>query len=193
MKAQAYILCGNMVNGDDEHQIKLISMNTPITTLKNRFLHDKGKFWDIPNKVLNLRTSMNVIIYDKTVYFLDMSGETLFNMDRAYKIKCGEAVDEIEGLSIISDPEMFRSTATSGQNPRRFAAFSKSKLRLLTKKKNREKAAKYFKIPLTDDKQFDTSKKGDAENLVKVLCGKAMWDVLEEVPVEVDGSKDWVS
>jgi len=193
MKAQAYVLCGKMVNGVDEHQIKLISMNTPITTLKNRFLHDKGKFREIPNKLLNLRTSMNVIIYDKTVYFLDMSGETLFNMDRAYKLKCSEAVDEIEELKIISDPEMFRSTATSGQNPRRFAAFSKSKLQLLTKKKNREKAAKYFKIPLTDDKQFDTSQKGDAENLVKVLCGKAMWDVLEEVPVEVDGSKDWIS
>ncbi len=193
MKAQAYVLCGNMKDGDDDHQIKLISMNTPITTLKNRFLHDKGKFWEIPDKVLNLRTSMNVIIYDKTVYFLDMSGETLFNMERAYKIKCAEAVNEIEELNIISDPEMFRSTATSGQNPRRFAAFSKSKLQLLTKKRNREKAAKCFNIPLTDDKQFDTSQKGDAENLVKVLCGKAMWDVLEEVPVEVDGSKDWVS
>ena len=193
MKAQAYVLCGNMRDGDNEHQIKLISMNTPITTLKNRFWHNKGKFWEISDKVLNLRTSMNVIIYDKTVYFLDMSGETLFNMERAYKLKCGEAVNEIEGLKIISDPEMFRSTATSGQNPRRFAAFSKSKLQLLTEKKNREKAAKYFKIPLTDDKQFDTSQKVDAENLVKVLCGKAMWDVLEEVPVEVDGSKDWVS
>ena len=193
MKARAYVLCGNMKDGDDEHQIKLISMNTPITTLKNRFLHDKGKLWEIPDKVLNLRTSMNVIIYDKTVYFLDMSGETFFNMERAYKIKCTEAVNEVEKLKIISDPEMFRSTATSGQNPRRFAAFSKSKLQLLTKKRNREKAAKYFKIPLTDDKQFDTSQKVDAENLVKVLCGKAMWDVLEEVPVEVDGSKDWVS
>ena len=193
MKAQAYVLCGNMKDGDDEHQIKLISMNTPITTLKNRFLHDKGKFWEIPDKVLKLRTSMNVIIYDKTVYFLDMSGETLFNMERAYKLKCAEAVNEIEELNIISDPETFRSTATSGQNPRRFAAFSKSKLQLLTQKRNREKAAKCFNIPLTDDKQFDTSQKVDAENLVKVLCGKAMWDVLEEVPVEVDGSKDWVS
>lgn len=193
MKAQTYILCGSIKKGDDEHQIKLISMNTPITTLKNRFWHDKGKFKEIPDKVLNLRTSINVIIYDRTVYFLDMSGETLFNMERAYKLKCSEAVDEIESLSIISDTEMFRSTATSGQNPRRFAAFSKSKLQLLTKKKNREKAAKYFKIPLTEDKQFDTSQKGNAENLVKVLCGKAMWDVLEEVPVEVDGSKDWVS
>lgn len=193
MKAQAYVLCGTIRRDDDEHQIKLVSMNTPITTLKNRFLHDKGKFWEIPDKVLNLRTSMNVIIYDRTVYFLDMSGETLFNMERAYKLKCSETVDEIESLSIISDPEMFRSTATSGQNPRRFAAFSKSKLRLLTKKRNREKAAKYFKIPLTEDKQFDTSQKVDAENLVKILCGKAMWDVLEEVPVEVDGLKDWVS
>ena len=62
-----------------------------------------------------------------------------------------------------------------------------------SKKKNREKVAKYFKIPLTDDKQFDTSKKVDVENLVKVLCEKAMWDVLEEVPVEVDGSKGWIS
>jgi hypothetical protein len=193
IKAQAYVLCGYMKCGNDEHQIKLISMNAPVTILKNRFLHDKGKFWEISDKVLNLRTSMNVIIYDRTVYFLDMSGETLFNMERAYKIKCFEAVDEIEGMSIISNPEIFRNTATSGQNPRRFAAFSKSKLQLLTKKKNREKAARYFKIPLTDNKLFDTSQKVNAENLVKILCGKAMWDILEEVPVEVDGSKHWIS
>lgn len=126
-------------------------------------------------------------------FLLDMSGERLFNMERAYRIKCTEAVSEIEEMKIISDPKMFRSTATSGQNPRRFAAFSKSKLQLLTEERNREKAAKYFKIPLTDDNRFDTSQKVDAENLVKVLCGKAMWDVLEEVPVEVDGSKGWGS
>lgn len=192
-KAQAYVLCGNMKDDNYEHQIKLISMNTPITSLKNRFLHDNGKFWELPDNVLNLRTTMNVIIYDRTVYFMDMSGESLFNMERAYKRKCNEAVNEIEGLGIISDPDMFRNTATYGQNPRHFAAFSKSKLQLLTTKKNREKAAKAFKIPLAENKQFDTTHKVDAEKLVKVLCGKAMWDVLEEVPVEVDGSKDWVS
>ena len=193
IKAQAYVLCGTMNNGIDYHQLKLISMNTPITTLQNRFLSDnKGKFMEIPTKVLNLRTSINVVIYDRTVYFLDMSGETLFNMERTYKLKCNEAVDKIGDLNIISDLDVFRNTATSGPNPRRFAAFSKSKLQLLAKKKNREKAAKCFKIPLTKDKQFDTSQKVNAENLVKVLCGKAMWDILEEVPVEVDGLKDWL-
>lgn len=193
MKAQAYILCGQIEKNDEVHQVKMISMNTPIATLKNRFLHNAGKFHDISDKVLNLRVTMNVVIYDRTIYFLDMAGETLFNMERAYRIKCIDAVGEIEKMDIVTDPEMFRTTATSGPNPRRFAAFSKSKLQLLSKKKNREKVAKHFGIPLTSDKtHFDTREEKDAESLVKILCGKAMWDILEEVPVEVDGIKDWI-
>ena len=192
MKCQAYMLCNTIRLDGVEHAVKLISMNTPIVQLKNRFFHSEGKFWEIRDKVLNLRTIINVIVLDKTVYFLDMSGENLFNMERAYKIKCNQVVDTINDMNIISDINVFKNTATTGQNPRRFAAFSQAKLELLTKKKNREKAAKFFEIPITGDKsQFDTREKIDAENLVKVLCGKAMWDVLEEVPVEVDGAKNW--
>ena len=192
MKAQAYILCSNIMINNEEHPLKLISISTPVTLLKNRFMHKNGKFWAIKKKVLHLHTNINVLIYDKTTYFLDMSGETLFNLERAYKLKCSEVVNEIETMSIVSDIEIFKSTATTGANPRRFVAFSKSKLQMLKKKKNREKAAKYFNIPLTgEDKRFDTTEKVDAENLVKLLCGKAMWDIMEEVPVEVDGSKSW--
>lgn len=88
------------------------------------------------------------------------------NMERTYKIKCVGTVSKIEELNIIFNPQIFRSTATSGHNPRRFVAFSQSKLQLLTNKKNREIVAKYFNIPLTDDKRFDISQKADAENLV---------------------------
>jgi hypothetical protein len=192
MKAQAYVLSDEITIAGEEHRIKLISMNNPIVTLKNRFFLRNDKFCEISDKVLNLRTTINVIIYDGIVYFLDMSGETLFNMERAYKIKCNETVEVIEKLDIVSDITVFKNTATTGQNPRKFAAFSKSKLDKLSKKKNRKKAAEYFKIPLIgDDCQFDTSKKENADNLVKVLCNKAMWDILEEMPVEVDGSKNW--
>lgn len=193
-KAQGYIICGTMMKGDEEHQIKLISMNTPITTLKNRFLYDKGAFWEMPDKVLNLRTMMNVVIYDKTVYLLDMSGENLFNMERAYKLRCNEVVKEIASIDIVSNFEVFQETAKTGHNPRRFAAFSNTKLQLLTQEENREKVAESFGIPLTEDKeQFITNEKADAEKLVKVLCGKAMWDILEDVAVEVDSSKSWES
>lgn len=75
MKAQAYILCGQIEKNDEVHQVKLISMNTPVSTWKNRFLHNAGKFHDISDKVLNLRVTMNVVIYDRTIYFLDMAEE----------------------------------------------------------------------------------------------------------------------
>lgn len=193
MKVQAYVLSNEIVIAGEEHRVKLISMNNPIVSLKNRFFHKDDKFWEISDKVLNLRTTINVLVYDRTVYFLDMSGETLFNMERAYKIKCHESVEVIEKMNIVSDIDIFKTTATTGQNPRKFAAFSTSKLDKLSKKRNRKKAAEYFKIPIIgDDCQFDTSKKEDADNLVKVLCNKAMWDILEEMPVEVDGSKNWM-
>lgn len=139
MKAQAYVLAGEICNDGDEHRVKLISMNNSIVTLKNRFFQKEDKFWEISDKVLNLRTIINVVVYDRTVYFLDMSGETLFNMERAYKIKCSEAVDVIAGMDIVSNIEEFKNIATSGQNPRKFAAFSKSKLDMLSKKKIEKK------------------------------------------------------
>lgn len=114
MKAQAYVISGEINFAGDEHQIKLISMNNPVVTLKNRFLHKDDKFWEITDKVLNLRTIINVVIYDDTVYFLDMSGENLFNMERAYKIKCNEAVDIIASMDIVSDIDEFKNTATTG-------------------------------------------------------------------------------
>jgi len=191
IKTQAYILCGQITVDKEDHQIKLVSMYSPITTLNNRFLLSNGRFEEINKKVLNLRTVVNVVIFDRTVYFLDMSGESLFNIERAYKKKCNEVVKEIEGMSIISNPEVFREVATSGHNPRRFIACSQAKIELLSKRISRERAAKYYKIPLTRNDMFDTSDKKNADKLVKVLCNKAMWDVIEEVPVEVDGSKDW--
>lgn len=191
MKASAYLLSGRISSNNEEHQIKMISMYSPITTLKNRFLFDNGVFHDISRKVLNLRTTMNVVIIDRTVYLLDMSGETLFNLERSYKKKSEIAINEITSMNIISDAEVFRNTASAGHNPRRFVAFSQSKLERLSTKKTREKVAKSFGIDLTSDKKFDTSNGENAEKIVKLLCNKAMWDILEEVPVEVDGSKTW--
>ena len=71
IKPQAYILCGRLLIDGKEHQIKLISMNSPITILKNKFMNKKGKFKEIKEKILNLRTSINAVIYDKDIYMLD--------------------------------------------------------------------------------------------------------------------------
>ena len=51
IKPQAYILCGRLLIDGKEHQIKLISMNSPITILKNKFMNKKGKFKEIKEKI----------------------------------------------------------------------------------------------------------------------------------------------
>lgn len=192
MKANAYILNGQISLDNNQHQIKLISIKSPITTLKHKFLHRNNRFSEITDKVLNLSTIINVIIYDRNVYFLDMSGESLFNMERAYRQRCSEAITEIESLGIVSDIESFRNIASSGHNPRRFTSFSREKLNLLQNVSNRRKVKSKFGIPLTANNKFDIADNSNAEKLVKVLCNKAMWDILEDTPVEVDGSKSWV-
>ena len=191
IKPQAYILCGSLPIDKNEHQIKLISMNSPITILKNKFANKNGKFKEIKEKILNLRTSINAVIYDKDIYMLDMSTETLFNMERSYKNKCNKAVERIEHLDIVSDIDIFKSIATTGHNPRSFTAFSEEKLDLLVNENSRVVVCQRFGIPLTHGNKFDTTKSENADKLVKVLCNKAMWDIIEDNPVEVDGLKTW--
>lgn len=193
-KYQAYVLCGTVNYLEEDHSLKLISMNNPFKSYKEKsfFLFNKGTFKRFDYKLLYLRTSINVVIVDKTVYFLDMAGETLFNMERAYKKKCYACVQKIEAMNIVSEFDVFKSIATTGHNPRKFVSFNEKKLDLMKKKKIRILVRDKYNIPLTEDgSKFDTSKDDDASRFVKVLCNKAMWDIIEDQPMEVDASKNW--
>lgn len=75
------------INGED-YRIKLFSMQNPITTLRHKFWESSGTFSEIDNKVLSLRTNLDIIIIDDTAYMLSMAGEKLFNIERAYKGIC---------------------------------------------------------------------------------------------------------
>lgn len=172
-KYQAYVLCGTVNYLEEDHSLKLISMNNPFKSYKEKsfFLFNKGNFKRFDYKLLYLRTSINVVIVDKTVYFLDMAGETLFNMERAYKKKCYTCVQKIEAMNITSNFDVFKSIATTGHNPRKFVSFNEKKLDLMKKKKIRNLVRDKYNIPLTEDgSKFDTSKVEDASRFVKVVC-----------------------
>ena len=49
-KWQAYVIQGDMKIDDEEMNIKLISMQNPITALKHKFLYEKNTFTEIENK-----------------------------------------------------------------------------------------------------------------------------------------------
>lgn len=188
--AQAYILKGMISIDGEELSVKLISMQNPVTSLKHKFWRSNGTFKEISDKVISLRTTIDVVIVDETVYMLTLAGEKLFNMERAYKAVCEKQIANILDSNIINDDEAFRSVASCGHNPRKFISFNDSHLQKLKNANSRKRMSKKFNIPLAGDK-FDMNQQGAADKLVKLLCDRGMVDPFDDNPMEVSSSKKW--
>lgn len=188
--AQAYLIKGQVKIGEDDISVKLISMQKPITLLHHKFLHNNGIFEEISDRVLSLKTSLDVIIVEDTVYFLTLTGENLFHMEHAYRKVCTQKVEAICQANIISNVNIFKKIATSGHNPRRFISFNEGRLSALQNHQRRITMAHKFSIPLSEG-VFDTTIIGASEKIVKLLCDKGMIDPFEDFAVEVEGSKKW--
>ncbi len=188
--AKAYIVNGIISINNKDLSVKLISMQNPVTSLKHKFWSANGTFREISDKVISLRTVIDVVIVDKTVYMLTLAGENLFNMERAYRSVCKKEITNITDLGIINDTEAFKTVASCGHNPRKFVSFNESHLQKLKDANNRKKISKKFNIPLDGDK-FDVSKPEVADKLVKLLCDRGMVDPFDENPMEVSSSKKW--
>lgn len=190
IRAQAYLMKGIVTIDAEPHAVKLISMQNPITTLKHKFFRANGVFKEISDKVISLRTSIDVVILDQTVYMLTLAGEKLFDMERSYKATCTQKISEIEASNMVNNFDEFSNIASSGQNPRKFVSFNESHFEKLKNINSRRRLAKKFNIPLVGD-QFDMTQKGAADKLVKLLCNRAMIDPFDEHPMEVAGSRKW--
>lgn len=139
---------------------------------------------------MTLRRDIDVVIFDDTVYLLNMSGETLFHMEHAYKGVCRTWVGDIVENEMVSNPEMFEKIATSGPHPRMFVSFDEYRYSQLKNPDTRDEHAEMFKIPINNGK-IDTSNEESAKRLVKVLCNKGMIDPFKKQPVEVSGARKW--
>ncbi|AYA99938.1 Kiwa anti-phage protein KwaB-like domain-containing protein [Lachnoanaerobaculum umeaense] len=188
--AHAYVIKGIVSISGEEIAVKLVSMQNPVTSLKHKFLCANGIFKEITDKVISLRTTIDVIIIDNTVYMLTLAGEKLFNMERAYKSICEKQITNIIASNIVNDNIEFSNVANFGHNPRKFVAFNDSYLQKLNSVNVRKKMSRKFNIPLDGDK-FDVSKPGAADKIVKILCSRGMVDPFDQNPMEVSSSKKW--
>ena len=185
-KYSAYALSGVINN----KPIYLFSMQSPFVNMQKKYLLDKTTFKKIDKPVLSLRLNIDVLIYDDKVYFFSMSGEKLFNMERAYKIVCDYRISDVVESGILVENEEFKKIASAGTNPRRLVSFNTEYLERLKNKKTREKIAKKFDIPIREGK-FDTEQDGAADKLIRVLCKKGMVDPFDSEPMEVSGTRSW--
>lgn len=190
-KSQAYLLKGIVNIDSDDYPVKLVSMQNPITVLNHKFWMQNGKFQEISDKVLSLRPTIDIVIFDDCIYMLTLAGENLFNMERSYKAICTTKISTIKECDILTDFDAFSAIAGSGHNPRKFVSFNDAHLQKLKNANTRKKMAKKFNISLVGDK-FDSTKSDTSNKLVKLLCDRGMVDPFDDNPMEVAGSKQWV-
>lgn len=187
----AYLLKGDVpVLGNSPKTVRLVVMQKPYTSLKNRFLKNNSDFYEITDIVLNLRTSFDAMIYENVFYMFTFAAEGLFNMEKSYKKVCLKKVEEIIECDFLTDYEIFKSIATKGHYPRKFVSFNQERLELLKNNESREGFANKFNIPLYNGK-FDVTHEGTSEKILKILCNKGMIDPFNDTPVEVDASRKW--
>lgn len=191
-KFQAYVLQTTIRDDNEMVPVKLISMQSPVSTLSNRFIlgTERRNFHEITEPVLTLKRSIDVIILGRTVYMLTLAGENLFAMERAYKAVCQTKVSDVIDCGFVTNPDLFKTIATSGQNPRRFISYNQTRLDTLKNTNRRKKLAQKFGMKL-EGNTIDTNDEKTSERLVKFLCNKAMLDPLDESPVEVSAAKSW--
>ena len=191
--ANAYVLKGSIEEDDGTiSDIRLLTIINPFRSLKHAFSWDGESFKVLPAKTLALRQHIDLMVWRGAVYMFNLSGEKLFDMERAYRQVCADKVEEIVHTGILSDDEAFRQYASSGYNPRRFVAFDGNRLRRI---KNdsvfRNKMAEKFGIVQNSNGKYDSSDKSNVDRIVKFLCKKGMLDPVDENPVEIEGSKPW--
>ncbi|MBQ4439306.1 DUF4868 domain-containing protein [bacterium] len=187
----AYILQCSIDFKDGKKTVILVSMQNPTTRLKHKFLYSSNTFSKITDKVLNLRTMIDVVIINDTVYFLNLDGEKLFNLERAYKNNAQVKIQEIQDADIIDDFDLFKKVAESGFNPRRFMAYNKDNLESIKNTERRKQLAKQFSIALNSLNKFNIANKDDAEKVIKLLCDKAALEPFNQTPIEVEGTTKW--
>ena len=188
----AYLLNGEILLDGERVPVKLVSMQNPVTVLKHKFAYSNGTFRELSDRVLSLRPIIDVVIVRKSVYFLSLAGENLFNMARSYKSVCHKDVEIIVKSEIVSGMDQFAALAESGHNPRRFVSFNKDRLDELKKRDMRKRIADKFSIPLdASGEKFDATVAGTTEKIVKLLCNKGMTDPFMDTAVEVDGARKW--
>lgn len=188
----AFLIKGYLTLNGSNVDVKIVSMMRPVTRLNKKYIWSNDKFEKCESIILNFRPKIDVLIVDSVVYFFNLSGEKLFNMERSYKNICSKKVAEIEQADIVSDMESFYSVATKGHNPRRFVSFDESKLKALHNPQIIRSISEQLEIPLDKSGiKFDTSCKESSEKLVKFLCNKAVADIISKKPFEADGLRTW--
>jgi hypothetical protein len=193
MKCNSYLIQGSYKeDGSTEHIISFITIKTPFYNFKNKkiFKAYERELKKVTETLFNFTNTFDILIIDQTVYMISSNCERFLNLEKSYRKKCSDKLQEISKADIIEDFPDFESAATCGYYPRRFATFNDEKFKAIQKIPMRKKVAEKLGISLNSKNQFIVKNEKLKARLVKTLCDKTRIDFINDNALcEVPASK----
>lgn len=179
-RINGYILCGHPSN-EEEYSVTFVKLANPITKLTNKksvvFSTTADNTLDlITDDVCRLYLTVDLIVYNGTMYTFNHTFETLFNLEKTMAKVKNEAIDEIINTNAFNDAETFKSFASQYKSSRTFITLKPERVNRIKDKRGRKKVAEMLHIPLDDSGEFSISTTDEASLLIRYLCFKIFQD-----------------
>lgn len=193
IKGNAFIFAGTYKENDCYKNIYLLSRKNPVITFKKGrapiFTSRNNLITDTDDPFLQFGKCFDALIYNNTIYMINLNCESILNMEYTHKKVCNKSLSELETLNIIKDWDQYSAYARGGHNPKRFVTYDRSIVEKLNQSQWRSKVENEIKIPIDlQTGKFDLSDPENARRFTSVVCGKLKSNIFDDGLCEVPTS-----
>lgn len=176
-----------------ERDFSLISIQHPVLNFtQKRIFFGKRKFHRMAEdeEILSVSPHIDIVAMNGEIVFLSERGTSFFITDSSIIQVAAQKAKNVASYTWISDAESIMQVAKVPRYAKWLLAVDDERLAKLDKPAIRKKVADTFEIQY-EHGRFITSERADAAALIKILGKRGMFDVVEEVPMEVAGVDPW--
>lgn len=165
-----------IING--QTYMKILSSSNPIKYYKHKYSLIINNFEELTNPILSLNITCDCIIFEKYALFFTGKAESIFDLEKHYKIHASKCLTQLQSQNIIEDFESFKNYACCWPKASKFETFD---IERINKFKEldvsiKSKILNNFSISLNTNGLLITNSPEEKEQVLNFICGKLLLD-----------------
>lgn len=165
-------------NIDGQTYMQVLSSSNPIKHYRYKYSIITNHFNEITTPILSLNISCDCIVLNDYALFLTGKAESIFDLEKHYKVLASKCLNYLEGKGIIEDFGSFKSYACSWPKASKFESFDTARIDsfLALNISERTKILNNFSISLNKNGSIITNSPEEKEQVLNFTCGKLLTD-----------------
>lgn len=158
--------------------MQILSSSNPIKYYRHKYSIITNNFTELTTPILSLNVSCDCIVFNEYALFFTGKAESIFDLEKHYKVLASKCLDHLEGTGIIEDFESFKSYACSWPKAAKFESFDIARINSFSKLDiaEKNKILNNFSISLNEKGAIITNSPEEKEQVLNFACGKLLTD-----------------